>query len=95
MSEDPANQEGWRMAVIAYYASALGETDLLMTTIQHEDVDRGGRLGYVWLASSPSMRADPRFKQMLRDVGLIDFFRATGKWNDFCQPVGKDDFECH
>jgi hypothetical protein len=66
-----------------------------MTTIQQEVVDGGGNLAFVWGSTSPAMRADPRFKQMLRDVGLIDFFRATGKWNDFCQPVGKDDFQCH
>ena len=29
------------------------------------------------------------------DAGLQDYWRQSGKWSDFCGPVGKDDFECH
>jgi TolB-like protein len=95
LSEDPANQDPTRMARITVRASALGDTDLALTTMRHSVVDMDGSPAPLWVSSSPAMRADPRFKQMLRDVGLIDFFRATGKWNDFCQPVGKDDFRCN
>jgi tetratricopeptide (TPR) repeat protein len=95
MSEDPANQESFRMGVIAYLASAIGDTDLALTAMRHS-VDSGSKWPTIlWASSTPAMRTDPRFKQILRDVGLIDFFRASGKWNDFCQPVGKDDFQCH
>jgi hypothetical protein len=41
------------------------------------------------------MHADPRFKSILRDLGLVDYFRSSGRWGDFCKPVGQDDFECH
>ena len=27
--------------------------------------------------------------------GLADYWRQSGKWPDFCGPVGEDDFECH
>jgi hypothetical protein len=39
--------------------------------------------------------ADPRFKELMREVGLPDFWRQSGNWPDFCAPVAKDDFECH
>jgi hypothetical protein len=42
----------------------------------------------------PAARGDPRFKQILRDMGLVDYWRQSGKWADFCRPVGEDDFEC-
>lgn len=31
-----------------------------------------------------SMRRDPRFMQIAARVGLVDFWRTSGKWPDFC-----------
>jgi hypothetical protein len=42
-----------------------------------------------------ALPADPRLKQMLRDLKLADYYRASGKWNDFCHPVAKAEFELH
>jgi hypothetical protein len=40
------------------------------------------------------MRQLPGFKDLVRDLGLVDYWRTSGKWSDFCHPVGEDDFEC-
>jgi hypothetical protein len=32
-------------------------------------------------------RADPRFQQLVRDVGLLDYWRAVA-WPDLCRPLG-------
>jgi hypothetical protein len=40
------------------------------------------------------LRKLPGFKQLLRDMGLGDFWRKP-VWPDLCKPVGGDDFECH
>jgi hypothetical protein len=34
------------------------------------------------------------FKALVRDLGLVDYWRASGSWADFCRPIGADDFEC-
>ncbi len=37
-------------------------------------------------------RADPRFQQLVRDAGLLDYWRAVA-WPDLCRPKG-DGIEC-
>jgi hypothetical protein len=32
-------------------------------------------------------RADPRFQQLVRDSGLLDYWRSVG-WPDLCRPAG-------
>lgn len=48
----------------------------------------------LWTPPYSGMRALPGFKALLRDAGIVDYWRQTGKWGDFCKPVGADDFEC-
>jgi hypothetical protein len=35
------------------------------------------------------------FNQLVRDLGLYDYWRQSGKWSDFARPVGEDDFEIY
>jgi hypothetical protein len=93
--DDPANQEAFRIGIVAYYSSAIGDTDLAMSAMRRNVVEMGGGLANLWVSSSAETHNDPRFKQLLRDTGLLDYYRASGKWGDFCEPVGKDDFQCH
>lgn len=47
---------------------------------------------YLWAHWSISARRQPGFKALVRDVGLVDYWRKT-RWPDYCQPKGED-FEC-
>jgi len=60
----------------------------------HVDL-RGTNIGILWRPYRSDVRSDARFKEILRDLGLVDYFRTSGKWGDFCKPLGADDFECH
>ena len=53
------------------------------------------RTGHASRGRPVYLRTDPRFKVIVRDLGLVDYWRASDKWGDFCKPSGKDDFECH
>ncbi|HEY6455535.1 MAG TPA: hypothetical protein VIY90_09685 [Steroidobacteraceae bacterium] len=93
---DPANQIAASMQGIAGVAAVIGDKDLALAALRRSYVDlHRTNIGGIWLPWLAKLRSDPRFKQMLRDLGLVDYFRASGKWGDFCNPVGKDDFECH
>jgi hypothetical protein len=39
------------------------------------------------------MRKLPRFKEFVRQSGLVDYWREYG-WPDMCRRLGENDFEC-
>jgi TolB-like protein/Tfp pilus assembly protein PilF len=47
----------------------------------------------LWHPSYAPMRKTERFKALMRDAGLVEYWRARG-WPDLCRPVGADDFVC-
>jgi hypothetical protein len=48
----------------------------------------------LWAPFLGEMRRLPEFKALLIELKLVEYWRTTGKWNDFCKPVGADDFAC-
>jgi hypothetical protein len=47
----------------------------------------------LWSAPFAAVRKSERFKALIRNSGVLDYWRARG-WPDLCRPVGADDFEC-
>lgn len=82
-----------RLAATCHRTVALDST--LDSLHQNYVVQNGTNIGIIWILSKNGLRTNPRFKGLLRDLGLVEYFRASGKWGDFCKPVGTDDFECH
>jgi hypothetical protein len=39
------------------------------------------------------VRKTERFKNHVRGLGLVEYWRANG-WPEFCHPTTGDDFEC-
>lgn len=66
--------------------SALGELDeaFALARQRFEDERRGGEEVLFSAATSP-MRADARFMPLMRDLGLLAYWRLSGNWPDFCR----------
>ena len=81
---------------VAYYNWAFayaGHPERLM-----DEPERLWQIGnlqraFIFDHSLAPVRKTERFKKFLRDVGLVDYWRATG-WPDLCHPTTGDDFEC-
>jgi TolB-like protein/tetratricopeptide (TPR) repeat protein/predicted Ser/Thr protein kinase len=56
----------------------------------------GSRWAVLWAIWEPGLagvRKLPGFKQLMRDAGLVDYWRKYG-WGDYCKPTTVEDFEC-
>jgi serine/threonine protein kinase len=79
-------------------ADALSEPDVALISLRAL-LDRPGNVDFrkywePWIMPYSRVRTLPGFKALLREAGIVDYWRKTGKWGDFCKPVGVDDFEC-
>jgi len=72
------------------YAAAL---DSLRADFQQTGY-RYAALWWIWDPGLSGVRKLPGFKQLMRDIGLVDYWRKYG-WSDYCKPTTGDDFECH
>lgn len=55
---------------------------------------RYAALWWIWDPGLSGVRRLPGFKQLMREAGLVDYWREYG-WGDYCKPTTGDDFECH
>jgi TolB-like protein len=82
------------LAYLACLAGMYGDTDLALEAVRRVFVDVGVPVTRtMWLPELAQTRKDPRFKDILRDLGLYDYWRTSGCWGDFVRPLGEDDFE--
>ncbi|HYG08027.1 MAG TPA: winged helix-turn-helix domain-containing protein [Stenotrophomonas sp.] len=89
--------------VLTNVADALGDAELAVRSLRRELEAQSGfkdgtmpQFPYVAFWNSPysGLRAHPQFKRLLRETGVVDYWRQTGRWGDGCAPVGADDFAC-
>ncbi len=92
--EDPANQDSLRMAEIVCCADHFGDKDLALAALRRTFLELNGiSYSMLWYPSEIGFRTDPRFKMLIRDLGIYGYWRTSGKWGDFARAKGDDDFE--
>lgn len=81
--------------VPSLWAAFFGDHELAMELLETENVpDRRWILGFnIWRPVMAPVRRLPEFKELVRDLGLVDYWREYG-WGIHCKPLGDTDFEC-
>jgi hypothetical protein len=85
-------------AIAVWWVYFSGDTDFVFDILARIDsftsIGRGRALpGLIWNRTMSDLRQTPRFKELAREIGLVDYWREFG-WADNCRPIGTDDFEC-
>jgi len=74
--------------LIPSWAAWHGDLELALDVMQRLPVP-----WTFWGNEMNQVRRTPQFKDLVRQVGLEEYFREYG-WNDFCHPLNSEDFEC-
>jgi hypothetical protein len=48
---------------------------------------------YFWLPVMKEVRQLPRFKEFIKEIGLVDYWKEFG-WPDLCHKLDNGDFVC-
>jgi TolB-like protein len=84
----------WRVFKVARVAGAYGHPDIAMAALRAASPQApSGQFSFMWCPEFRATRQRPEFKQLVRDIGMAQFWRETGRWPDCCRPLGEDDLE--
>jgi TolB-like protein/Flp pilus assembly protein TadD len=79
-----------------YYCKALvGDVDEAFAGLEAVLANDPTDIKVMWSPDEAfvTMRQSPRFKQVLKDNGLLELYKVRG-WPDRCRPAGAEDFVC-
>jgi hypothetical protein len=82
-------------AQLAIFAGHYGDEALAVELLR--DAFLGvGYAGFwrIWHPALRNARRTDAFEQFVRDLGLVELWRHTGRWGDYCRPGGAGDLEC-
>jgi adenylate cyclase len=93
--EDSANDDASRLMIIGIQSGLYGDDgSLAVEAFRRAILEFDFYAKFVlWWPSLRRARQSPGFKQLVRDLGIYDYWRKSGQWGDFARPVGDDDFE--
>ncbi len=74
--------------IVAAFAGFYDDPDLVLKTFV-----RTADLWVFWYPLFDDVRGRPEFNLLVRELGLVDYWRANG-WNDFCEPTSGESFIC-
>lgn len=86
-AEAPTNQDSLRLPTLAAWLSHFGDPELAVRLLHRTYLELGSTT-YLLLWNPPlaPARSLPEFEQLVTELGMVDYWRSTGAWGDFCRP---------
>ena len=84
---------GTDLSYITIWAAYFSDTEFAMEAAEKAVRSYGTNADRFWFPVMKEVRQLPRFKEFVREIGLVDYWNQFG-WPDLCRPVGNDDFVC-
>ncbi len=78
---------------LGLWAAYFEDYELALTFLEAASEDSCNTFA-LWNPLFKESRQLPRFKALVRKLKLDEYWRGTGKWNEFCRPIGETDFQC-
>jgi TolB-like protein len=78
---------------IGLLAAFFGDPELALEAFSREVPYTTIRYATLWYPMMSEVRRQPRFKTLVAQVNLVDYWRKYG-WADSCRPLGPEAFEC-
>jgi hypothetical protein len=93
LTEDNLSSE--EFSSISIWSAYFGDTEFAMEAMEKGISINTSPLFRIWFPVMKEVRQLPRFKEFVREIGLVDYWKEYG-WPDtgICRPVGDDDFVC-
>lgn len=81
------------LVALAAWAAYYGDHELAAAALRDSVRTRVQNIWFAWLPLFDDVRGEPGFRQLVDDLGLIDYWREHG-WPPFCRPGGATGVRC-
>jgi len=90
---DENNLSGRDITDISLLAAYFGDPEFAMDAMEKGNEINASGFFKIWYPVMREVRQLPRFKEFVKEIGLVDYWNRFG-WPDLCRPLGDDDFVC-
>jgi hypothetical protein len=90
---EASNPSSVELVFMASWTAYFGDPVLSLRLAREAVARQASSMFYLWLPLFEDVRRLPDFKDIVRDLDLVEYWREYG-WPPFCRPLDGNDFAC-